>query len=55
MCLHDQGIEDNNGGVDRGRRACGLRNNDKGVGGGRGIGDESKGSETTAEAASIWG
>ena len=49
--LRAQGIDDDNGGVGRGRRARGLSDNDVGVSGGRGIYNVSEGSETTTEAA----
>ena len=41
-------------GVGRERRAQGLRNDDRGVGGRRGIDGVSKGLETTTEAAGAW-
>ena len=46
MCLRAEGIDENNGGVGRGRRAKGLRDDDT-----RGIRDASKGLETTTDAA----
>ena len=54
MCLRDQGIENNDGGVGRVRWARGIRNNDGGVGIGWGINDASEGSEPTTEAAWIY-
>ena len=50
MCLRDQGIDDNDGGIGRVRRVCRLSDNNRGVGRGRGIYDASEGSETTMEA-----
>ena len=55
MCLQDQGIDDNDGGVRRLRWARGLSNDDGGVRRERGIYDASEGSETTAEVERIWG
>ena len=51
MCLQDQVIDDNNGGVSRVSWARRLSDNDGGVGRGQGICDAYKGSETTTEAA----
>ena len=51
VCLRDQVIDDDNGGVGRVRRARGLSNDDGGFGRGQGIYDASKGLETTTEAA----
>ena len=51
MCLQDQGIDNDDGGVIRVRWACGLSENNRGLGRGQGIYDASKGLETTAEAA----
>ena len=51
MHLQAQGIDDDNGGVKRVRRARGLSNDNLGVGRGKGIYDTSIGSETTTEAA----
>ena len=51
MCLRDQGIDDDDGGVGRVRRARGISDNDGGIGRGRGINDASEVSETTTEAA----
>ena len=51
MCLRDQGIDNNRGGVGRVRLAHGLSNDNRGVDRGRGIDDASKGLETTTEAA----
>ena len=51
VCLQDQGIDDNNGGVGRLIRDCGISNDDRGVDRGRGIHDVSERSETTPEAA----
>ena len=55
MCLQDQGIDDNNGVVGRVIQARGLNNYDGGVGRGQGIDNAFEGSETTTEAARIWG
>ena len=49
--LRDQGIDNNEAGVGRVRRACGLNNDDRRVSRGQGIDDTSEGLETTAEAA----
>ena len=49
--LQAQVIDDNNGGIVRVRRACGLSSNNGGVGRGQGIYNASEGSETTMEAA----
>ena len=43
VCLWDQGIDDDNGVIDRVRRAHGLSNDNRGVGRGRGIHDASEG------------
>ena len=51
MCLQAEGIDENNGGVRRLRRAKGLRYNNGGVGRGQGIHDASEESETTADVA----
>ena len=51
MCLQAQGIDNKNGGGVRVRRDRGLRDDVGVVGEGRGIGDASKGLETTTEAA----
>ena len=51
MCLRDQCIDDDDGGVGRVRRSRGLSNDDRGIRIGRGIRDASKGLETTTEAA----
>ena len=51
MCLQDQGIDKNNGGVGIVRQARGLRNDNRGVRRGRGIDNTSDGLETTTEAA----
>ena len=50
MCLQVEGIDDDDGGVGRVRRAKGLSDDDRGSGRGRGIRDASKESETTTEA-----
>ena len=55
MCLQAQGIDDNDGGIGRVIRACGLSNDDVGLGRGRRIHDTSKGLETTTEALRIQG
>ena len=55
MCLQAQGINDNNGVVNRVRRAYGLDNDDGGFSRGRGRNDATKGSETTTEASRIQG
>ena len=51
VCLQDQGIDNDNGAVDRVRRACGPSDDDRGVGRGRVIYDASEGLETTTEAS----
>ena len=51
MCLQDQVVGDDNGGVGRVRRARRLSDGDGGIGRGRVIRDTSEGSETTTEAA----
>ena len=51
VCLRVQGIDDNDNGVGRVRRARGLINNNKGVGRGRGIDHVSKGLETEVKVA----
>ena len=55
VCLRTQGIDKNNGVVNRVRRACGLSDNNGGVGRGQGIHDESEGSETMTEASKMQG
>ena len=55
MCLRSQGIDDDDGVVERVRQAHGLINNNGGVGRGRGIDNASDGLETTAEASRIQG
>ena len=55
MCLRAQVIDDCKSGVGRGRQARGLSNDDRGVGGARGIYNVSEGLETRAEAARIRG
>ena len=55
MCLQDQGIGNNDGGVARVRRALRLINNGGGVRRGQGIDNASEGSETTIETERIWG
>ena len=55
MCLWAQGIDKNNGGGVRLRRACVLINDYGGVSRGKGIYDASEGLETTIEAARIRG
>ena len=55
MCLQTQVIDNNDGVVDRVRRAHGLSDDYIRVVRGRGIYDASKGLETTMEAARIWG
>ena len=50
-CLQAQGIDDEDGGISRVRRAHGLGNNDRGIVRGRGIRNASEGSETTTEEA----
>ena len=51
MHLRDQGVDDDDGGVGRVRRARVLSGDNGGVSRGRGIYGASKGSETTTEAA----
>ena len=51
VCLRVHVIDDNNNGIGRGRQDQGLRDDDRGVDGRQQIGDASKGSETTTEAA----
>ena len=51
MCLLADGIDHNDGGIGRLRRAKGLSDDDGGVFRGRGIRDASKGLETTTESA----
>ena len=51
VCLRDQGIEENDGGIGRVRWARGLSDGNGGVVRGREIYDVSKGSDTTTEAA----
>ena len=53
MCLQDHGIDDDGGSVGKVRQACGLSDNNRGVGRGHGIYYASKGLETTTEVA--WG
>ena len=53
MCLRDQGIYNDDGVIGRVRRARGISDEGGGVGGGQGIYDASKGSETTPEAAGV--
>ena len=50
-----QGIDDDDGVVDRVRHAHGLRNDDRGVGRGQGLNDASEEFETKTEASSIKG
>ena len=54
VCLQAHGIDNNNDGVGRVRRAQGLSDNDGGVGRGQGIDDDSEGLEMTMEAAGYW-
>ena len=51
MCLRDKGIDNNDGGVGRVGRTCGLSNSDGGFSRGQGIDDASEGLERTVEAA----
>ena len=51
MCLQADGIDKNDGGVGRVRRAKGLRNDDIVVGRGQGIRNASEGTEKMTEAA----
>ena len=51
MCLRYQVIDDNGSGVSRVGQARGLINNVRGVGGGRGIDNAYKRSDTTTETA----
>ena len=51
MCLRAQGIDNDDGGVGRLRRASGLSDNNGGVRRGQGIRDAYEGLETTTEAA----
>ena len=53
MFLRDQGIDDNDGVVDRVRQARGLSDDGGDVGRGGGIYDVLEGSETSTEASSI--
>ena len=55
VCLRSQGIDDNNGVVNRVRQARGLIDDDGGVRRGRGIYNASEGLETTIEASRIQG
>ena len=55
MCLQDQVIENDDGGVNRRRQARGISNNNGGVSGGGVIDDASEELETMTEAANIWG
>ena len=50
MCLQYQGIDNDDGGVGRVRRARGLNDDDRGIGIGHGIRDASEGLETATEA-----
>ena len=50
LCLRVQEIDNDDGDVGKGRRTRGLSDRNRGVGGGRGIDDASKGLETTTEA-----
>ena len=50
VCLQDQGIDNNDRGFGRECRACGLSDDDIGVGRERRIHDAPVGSETTTEA-----
>ena len=54
VCLQAQVIDDDVGGVGRGRQARGLSNDNQGIGGGRGINNVSEWSETTTEVAWDW-
>ena len=51
VCLQAKVIDNNNSGVDGGRRSRGLSDNEGGVVRRQGIYDASKGLETTTEAA----
>ena len=51
VCLRDQFIDDDDGRVERVRRACGLSDDNGGVGRGREIYAASEGSESRTEAA----
>ena len=51
MCLRAQGIDDNDGGLVRGRRARGPSNYNRCISGGRGIYNASEGLDTNTEAA----
>ena len=51
MCLRSQGIDDDDGVVNRVIRSRGLSDDGGGIGRGQGIDDASKGLETTTEAA----
>ena len=55
MCLRDQGIYNDDGGVGRVRQARGISNDDGGVCIGQGKDDTSEVLETTMEAARIRG
>ena len=55
MFLRAQYIDDNDDGVGRVRRTCGLRNDDGGVGRGRGKEYAYEGLEKPMEWARIWG
>ena len=55
MCLQAQGIDEDNGNIDRVRRECGISNDGGGISIGRGIDDVSKVSETTTVASMIQG
>ena len=50
MCLRDQGIDNNDGGVGIVRRACGPRYDNEGVDIGRRVRNTSERSETKTEA-----
>ena len=50
MCLQAQYIDDDNSGFGRVRQACGISNEDGGVGRGQGICDAPEGLEITTEA-----
>ena len=49
MCLRSQGIDDSDGGIGIGRRSWGLSDDNRGVGGERGIDSASERSEKTAD------
>ena len=50
MCLGPQGIDDNDGGFVGRRRARGLSNDNRGLGGERGIDNVSEGLKTTKDS-----